>query len=319
MSLLRKLKSYLSLVGITLADGFFFARESSCVSSKHQRHERARIMVGCHGIERALSLPQPRKGFGVNDAHRLIDEMDFYVSRYGIDETIRCAAAALMEYRQFNAGVEEFDIQAGNRIDALLQRVGDNTPSIGGIVEVTKNTPWPEQFDFEQFSLSRRSVRHFTSVPVPVELVTRAVALARYAPSACNRQPCRVHVVDDKQLIERLCVLQGGTRGFTECIDKLLLVTSDVSTCTTIFERHQPWVDGGLFAMNLLYALHYVGLGACILNWNASSSKNKQVRRILELFSSENVIVRIAVGQLPDRYQIPVSWRYPVESCMRNH
>ncbi len=51
--------------------------------------------------------------------------------------------------------------------------------------------------EFASRMATRRSVREFSSEPVPFELVRRAVAAAASAPSGANRQPWRFAVVSD--------------------------------------------------------------------------------------------------------------------------
>ncbi len=50
---------------------------------------------------------------------------------------------------------------------------------------------------FEQTMRTRRSVRHFSSDPVPPDLIDRAIAIAGSAPSGANQQPWRFVVVAD--------------------------------------------------------------------------------------------------------------------------
>ncbi len=51
---------------------------------------------------------------------------------------------------------------------------------------------------------SRRSVRSFREQPVSKELMERIVGAGRFAPSALNRQPWKIIVIDDKNLIQEL-------------------------------------------------------------------------------------------------------------------
>jgi iodotyrosine deiodinase len=50
---------------------------------------------------------------------------------------------------------------------------------------------------FEAKMRERRSVRHFSPEPVPLELIERAIAVAGTAPSGANQQPWRFVVVAD--------------------------------------------------------------------------------------------------------------------------
>ena len=50
----------------------------------------------------------------------------------------------------------------------------------------------------------RKSVRDFLDRPVEREKITMCLEAARLAPSACNSQPWKFIVVDDRQLKNRL-------------------------------------------------------------------------------------------------------------------
>jgi nitroreductase len=63
----------------------------------------------------------------------------------------------------------------------------------------------PEQqieavFEFERRMKTRRSVRDFTSEPVPIELIESAIRAAASAPSGANQQPWRFVVVQDPEV-----------------------------------------------------------------------------------------------------------------------
>src|SRR2546423_3684038 len=58
--------------------------------------------------------------------------------------------------------------------------------------------------EFLQLMETRRSVRHFSSEPVPYELIENAIRTAGTAPSGANQQPWTFVVVSDRGLKERL-------------------------------------------------------------------------------------------------------------------
>lgn len=59
---------------------------------------------------------------------------------------------------------------------------------------------------FHAEMLTRRSVRHFSSRPVPRRLIELAIMTAASAPSGANRQPWRFVAIDDPALKARLRV-----------------------------------------------------------------------------------------------------------------
>lgn len=58
--------------------------------------------------------------------------------------------------------------------------------------------------EFLELMKTRRSVRHFSSEPVPRELIENAVATAAWAPSGANQQPWTFVVVSDSQVKAQL-------------------------------------------------------------------------------------------------------------------
>jgi iodotyrosine deiodinase len=58
--------------------------------------------------------------------------------------------------------------------------------------------------EFLELMLTRRSVRHFSSEPVPYELIENAIRTAGTAPSGANQQPWTFVVVSDQEVKERI-------------------------------------------------------------------------------------------------------------------
>lgn len=54
--------------------------------------------------------------------------------------------------------------------------------------------------EFLERMRTRRTVRHFSTEPVPIELIDTAIAAAATAPSGANQQPWRFVVVSDPQI-----------------------------------------------------------------------------------------------------------------------
>lgn len=150
--------------------------------------------------------------------------------------------------------------------------------------------------NFLNFSKSRRSVRSFTGEKISFETINKAIEIAKTAPSVCNRQPTRVYYVENKEKIDKILSIQGGLTGYTDNIKQLLVLVSDRNYFYSIGERNQLYVDGGIFLMNLLYALHYYHIGACPAHWGHNSNRDKKIKKEINLSDSEKVICLIPIG-----------------------
>ena len=132
-------------------------------------------------------------------------------------------------------------------------------------------------------------------------------------PSVCNRQHWRAHFYSGKQKNEILA-FQNGNTGFTENIPYIAVVTSDLRAFYTADERNQSCVDGGLFSMNLMYAMQSVGLSSCALNWCNSFISDFKFKKLKYVEKHERIIMVIGFGYSNDSGYYAKSPRLPVES-----
>lgn len=150
--------------------------------------------------------------------------------------------------------------------------------------------------DPEAFFLSRASIREYVDDIPSSALIERAVRLSMSAPSACNRQPWSVYYTVDPAIRDAALKFQSGNRGFGHQIPCLLVVAIDQRAFMPGQERYQHWIDGGMFAMSLIYALHSLGLVSCALNWSQSPSRDLAFRRAFQIADQDSIIMMLAVG-----------------------
>ena len=175
-----------------------------------------------------------------------------------------------------------------------------------------KNAPFPE------FAASRHMVRHFAGT-AKRKALEEAIRLATTAPSSCNRQPVRVHVVENREKMERLLARQGGTRGFGGDAGHVLLVTADRSTVRWGWERNDIWINGGIFAMNLCHALHWEGIAHCLLHWSVPPEADREAHRLLGIPASEAIVSLVACGMPPEEFDVAASPRRGLEEVATWH
>lgn len=157
--------------------------------------------------------------------------------------------------------------------------------------------------DFIQRAQNRYSVREYASKPVSQDLLDKVYEVSMKTPSVCNRQATRVYQITDPEKIATALKIQGGFNGYG-MPPVLLLITSDIRAFMNNNERNEPFVDGGLFSMSLLYALEAYGLAACPLNAMFSLSQDRRTRALLNIPDYELPVMYIAVGNFPE--SVPV-------------
>lgn len=307
----RHLRDLFGLWRAGLSDVRWYARHSALFDQHGKGALQARIVKSYHAIEKGLALPVPRPGFGQVAIAQLLASTQIYLDRFGPDRTLLGASATLDEYLRFNAeaGIELPMVRAGaERLRAALPAAPESC--LGGTLEVTREAIHQSgKMDLSNFFQSRYSVRQFSSEPVELSLIETAVRMAQKTPSVCNREAGRIYVVEDRQKANALLQYQNGNRGFGDRADKLLVVTARLDCFLTVGERYQCWIDGGLFAMSLIYALHSLGLGSCCLNWSVEPAVDRSFKDAAGIPDDQAVIMLLAVGHLPECFRVAKSAR----------
>lgn len=276
---------------------------------------RALITIHYHSIEKGLSLKNPRPGFGVAAINTLLEHMDEYLKRYGPAEHLSIPLNALKCYLDFNLknGIDNNTLK--NKVDTLEARYISSLGTLhngGGVIKVSRNQILDavKGVGADFFNL-RHSIRHFSEEDISLDTISEAVQRAQKTPAVCNRQSGKAWVVSGSESIEKVLTIQKGARGFSDGINKLIIVTSDLCNFQSTGERYQSWIDGGLFSMSLIYALHSLGLGTCCLNWSMEFQQDMKLKTFLKIPQSETIIMIIAVGALPSELLV-------AESCRKN-
>ena len=132
----------------------------------------------------------------------------------------------------------------------------------------------------------------------------------------CNRSATRVWWTRDPAHRDRLLRHQNGHHGFADQAACLLIISVRTDAFDSVGERHQGWIDGGLFAMTLIHALHHQGLGTCCLNWSVTPDVDRAFKRDACLPPDEQVVMLVALGYLPEHFTVAHSPRRPLEEAL---
>lgn len=289
----------------------------SCRKRDSREAELAGIIMLYHVIEKGLTMPDFACGHARERVISLAGKLNEFADKFGTEEPqFRAAVAVLAEFKKIHDDAHfVLDEECSRALEGILTRVPVG-PSHQ--TEMTRERYW-SQLDspFEQFAASRHSVRNFAGT-VSVEQIRAAVALANNAPSSCNRQFVRVHCVADRELVQKCLALQNGNRGFGHLADKVLVVTADLRA-VSLLERNDLFVNGGIYLMNLCYALHKNRVAHCLLNWSVKPETDLKLRKLLSLPDAETVITLLACGDVPAEFKLAGSPRKCVTETLILH
>ncbi|MBI5103181.1 MAG: nitroreductase family protein [Nitrospirae bacterium] len=139
-----------------------------------------------------------------------------------------------------------------------------------------------------QAILTRRSIRKYTSQPVPEKIITGVLEAAMSAPSAGNQQPWHFVVITDRETLDSIPVFHPHTLMLKEA-STAILVCGDPS-----LEKHQGyWVqDCAAATQNLLLAAHALGLGAV---WTGFYPREDRVIKTRQLLGLPEHVIPLAL------------------------
>lgn len=282
------------------------------------------IIATYHIVEKGLTMPHRRLAFGRSAVLRLLRHVDEYESRYGNEESqITQAASVVVEYwlmhnKAIEDGRVDFDERFKMELEDFVKR-HDCRVNVGQIHTTKEIFYKNKNSDFAIFARARHTLRHYENRELTVERITEAIKIALSTPSACNRQYCRVHCITDKAEIKKLLEIQGGNRGFGENADKLLIVTADLEGLLYPEERNDLYVNGGMFLMNLCYALFYQEIAHCVLNWSKTEEEDLALRAIISIKPSETVIAMLTCGETPEEFDVATSLKKNLNEILVVH
>lgn len=322
VNLIRRMKSFyfhgFRLLRMYYMDYKRFSNAAFRLSTTQTKENlRSRITFYYHSIEKGLSHPHIRLGFGRRALTALFDALNEYKDA-GYDTNdirYRTGLSTIKTYIEYHA---DKDRDISDIISKFSDFHVDINEHYGGANTFSKEEVLRfKDASFDVFSKFRISVRDYEDSPVEFDTLKKALDLSVSAPSVCNRQSWRLHVIKDKNIQEKVLIAQAGLNGFGQNIQYLIMICSDTQAFSGPEERNQAFIDGGIYAMHLLYSLEFAGLAGCALNANLKIESERQVRGILNIPDSEVIIMFISVGNYPSQFKAPKSQRDDSESITR--
>lgn len=250
--------------------------------------KQAELQIRIHALEKGMSIGRVRVGFGKEKAFSLIEDLADLLKKGGSKQFVVESVSVLQKYIEFN----------------------ENMGAAMADIEIALNKLC------SCYSQSRFSIRDFGDSPLDIDKVYAALKLCERTPSACNRQSWVIHVYTENKLVEKMFKLQGGSKGFYEQMQCAILICGDLRNYG-FYEQNLPFVDGGLYAMNLLYSLHYNGLATIPLTMGHKWRVIKKIKQEMNIPGNEIPVLLIGVGTYKDDFKVAVSHRYSYKQYVK--
>lgn len=317
--MIRRIKKYVKNFIIYFEEFMFDVRYTTMIKGYRYCKDSllSAMVVDAHTIEKGLTMPNKKYNFGHKKLNKIISDTDYFIKTFNNpDDRFENVISILFEYYKYHVsnGISISDANVNAGILRLINLYPNIQPS--SQYSFTKNEFFSKSSsDFLEFSSSRHSCRNLPGNVDP-DLLSKALELAQNTPSTCNRQATRIHVIYGHEPVVKY---QKGNRGFGHIVKTSLLITSKLTHWEGGRLRHAPYVDGGIFIMNLLYSLHYYGIGACTLNMYQEPREVKNIQKKLSIPKDEVPIALIAIGMPPDVFEIAKSTKRPANTIVTYH
>jgi len=277
------------------------------------RASHTELRRNVHRLEKGLIM-EPRRSVFAKDY--ILETVDFYRAalagiggRNGVD-------AAEMTWAHH---VLDTYFAAVDHSDPIVSRAWNAYTSAGTTADEPLDrhlSPYPHadvdalDVSYEQIlSLARRrrSVRWFEDRPVPRELIDKAIMVGREAPTACNREPFEFRIFDHPDAVARIADIPQGAGGYSHQIPTLIVVIGRLDCYFSPRDRHAPYIDASLAAMQFMLALETEGLASSVINWPDFEPLEFKMQRALHLAPFERVLFLMAVGYPRQDASVPSS------------
>lgn len=269
-----------------------------------------------HSLEKSMSFVKNNPDSGWINALFLIEIMEFAKKFDNVGYHDLLGYHVLKKFIDNNEGQTKSSLADEVRIRFIS--LGDYFVNIddpsGTVMMTQQDLRKGILINANDFFNSRYSVREYSDTKICRDKLNAAISLSLKTPSACNRQPWHVYHISDSKKIQKALAHQSGNKGFNDKIQDLLVICSDIRAFNPGSERYQHWIDGGMYAMSLVYTLHSKGIASCCLNWSHQGSNDLAFRKeFKEILPPHTIIMMIAIGEPQDLNKLCVSPRRPFE------
>lgn len=168
--------------------------------------------------------------------------------------------------------------------------------------------------EFSELIQKRQSDRKYAPKPVAREHILKCLEAARLAPSACNSQPWKFVVVDDRAKLAVMseAAIGLGMNKFTVQVPVLVAVVQEPMNLSAkagalAKDKDYSMMDLGMAVEHFCLQAAELGLGTCIMGW----FDEKRIKKLLGVPRSRRIQLLISLGcpDAPTRQKI----RKPLE------
>ena len=279
------------------------------------------IIFNTHSLEKGLSHFKLRP-FGKEKIKIIIDllKKQLNVGNYERLFSFINGINSLREYKKVYEEHKWTDNQEYKEVSEFLVKYEKIIEQKTGAYVITKEELKNDyNIDYNKFIKSRHSTRNYKNMALQIEDIKKAVNMAKYTASACNRQYIKVHYYPKGKMRQNVIDYSVGKGGFYLEGVNTFIITFDVNGLIGAGERNQGYFNAGLFSTNLVNAFHSLGIGTCFIQFCNSVKEEEKLKKLNKIPSNERIAVILYAGYYDDKSIFCVSPRKDFEEYFTLH
>lgn len=302
---IRKIGKRLNIYKDFIGDAHDFS-SNYLESALNDGDYRYNILLHVHSLEKGMCM-QKLRPFGAKKVKELICMLKTYNNHD--DFEYHMGISSLFSWKEIYDKHGWQNEAEYEEVKAFLEVVEKQKYAVGNKAYSVERLNETEKEIFKKIILTRHSVRDFKAEELKDDDINFAVDCFIEAPTACNRQMCKIHMICKPELVTMLNDIIIGVSGFNTNTINYFVITYDLAAFAYSGERQQGLFNAGLCTMNFINGLHSRGIGSCCLQWSNKRSDDNAVRTALKLKKSERIAVVVAAGYYLAKNTIPCSIR----------
>ncbi|WP_120511427.1 nitroreductase family protein [Photobacterium salinisoli] len=286
-----------------------YAKHSLHVGNyQEEGHAFGLIIRIYHTIEKGLSITNKKPEFGLDSIHWL---QNIIINNLSESERnnihVQSAVATLNKYFELNRNENNSQkfLYEEERFNKTVSKFYTGKVN-GGTKSLNVASDWD---NYSTFFKNRSSIREFNTDVILDDDIKKIISIAKHCPSACNRQAIKIYYSKSISQNMEILSLQNGSRTFRDNVPGIMIVCSDIRYQEGKEERNLGYIEGGIWIMSLINAMHSLGFGACALNWCVSRKADENLKELINIPKHYQISAMIAFGRPNKDQVVPYSLR----------
>ena len=140
---------------------------------------------------------------------------------------------------------------------------------------------------------TRLTVREFKPDPVPEEVVDKLLKAVQWAPSSRNRQPWRLVVIRDREMLQKIGSIASSGR---------FVADAPMAIAVAMENADRPDLDTGRAVQQMELVAWEEGLGTCFVGLRLAE-QNRRVKELLGIPENVDLVTVLPFGYRLDEGQ----------------